>query len=278
MTPTTADAMREVVEGTRRYAVICADCLDVLQTLDLAAIQHVITDGPYGIGTYSETEDDGPYVEALRILRGRCESVSFFGYAETLVDWILRLGWGAPDEWVTWYPSNAEAKAGAQSKARLPKLAEHIAIYGTTPGVRSLRRERSKGGAKLAGKAGLIRLRRYSPDAALRATAQLGDVWTDASPGIGFKSPSRLHPNEKPVSLLQKLVSLTSGRDEVILDPFAGSGSTGVAALREGRRVVLIERDPQHAATARERMEAEAAGSTLQASRAGQLPLLGAAL
>ena len=42
----------------------------------------------------------------------------------------------------------------------------------------------------------------------------------------------------------------------LIVDPFAGSGSTGEAALREGRRVILIERDPEFAAIAAARCEA----------------------
>ena len=49
-----------------------------------------------------------------------------------------------------------------------------------------------------------------------------------------------------------------------------GSGTTGVAALRLGRRCILIEKDPKYAALCRERMLAEESGSTLQARRAGQ--------
>ena len=57
---------------------------------------------------------------------------------------------------------------------------------------------------------------------------------------------------------------------DLVLDPFAGSGTTGVAALRLGRRVVLIEKNAEYAALCVERMRAEEAGSTLAASRAGQ--------
>jgi site-specific DNA-methyltransferase (adenine-specific) len=60
---------------------------------------------------------------------------------------------------------------------------------------------------------------------------------------------------------------------EVILDPFCGSGTTGVAALRLGRRFIGIEKDSKYAALARDRIAAEEQGSTLQAKRAGQEPL-----
>lgn len=276
--PTVPAAIVDVIAGARRWCVIEGDCVPILRAIDLSGgvdSLRLITDGPYGVGEAEETADDGPYVEALKLLT-EARSRAFFGYAETLCDWIatLRLSqgasrWGKPDEWVTWCPSNAEAKAGAQSKSKLPKLTEHIAIYGKTPGVRELRRERAKGGKKLAGKKGLIELRRFSPKAALRETAQLGDLWTDPAPGIGFQSGSRLHPNEKPVSVLQKLTLLTSEPGDVVIDPFAGSGTTGVAALREGRRVILIEREPRFALLCRERMEAEASGSTLEAGARG---------
>jgi DNA modification methylase len=44
--------------------------------------------------------------------------------------------------------------------------------------------------------------------------------------------------------------------DDLILDPFAGSGTTGVAAKRLGRRCILIERDERHCDTAARRLEA----------------------
>ncbi len=56
---------------------------------------------------------------------------------------------------------------------------------------------------------------------------------------------------------------------------FSGSATTGVAALRLGRRALLIERNPKYAQLSRDRLPAESASSTLQAHRAGQLPLLG---
>lgn len=76
----------------------------------------------------------------------------------------------------------------------------------------------------------------------------------------GGKSP-RAHTAQKPLSLMVELVGLFADPGEVILDPYAGSGTTGVAAIRLGRRAILVERDPAHAETARRRCEeAEAVG------------------
>jgi len=83
---------------------------------------------------------------------------------------------------------------------------------------------------------------------------------------------SRQHPTQKPVALMMWCLGLAKATG-IVLDPFAGSGTTGVAALRLGRRCILIEKDPKYAALCRERMQAEESGSTLQATRAGQEPL-----
>ena len=51
------------------------------------------------------------------------------------------------------------------------------------------------------------------------------------------------------------LVRLVTRPGDVVLDPFGGSGTTGVAALAEGRRVILVEREPRFAEIARQRCE-----------------------
>lgn len=63
------------------------------------------------------------------------------------------------------------------------------------------------------------------------------------------------HPTVKSIALMRWLVRLVSQRGHVILDTFAGSGTTGVAALAEGRRVILVEREPRYAEIARQRCE-----------------------
>ena len=64
----------------------------------------------------------------------------------------------------------------------------------------------------------------------------------------------REHQTEKPVQLLRKIVRVVAPPGGVVLDPFCGSGSTGVAALREGRAFVGVEREAAHVATARRRL------------------------
>jgi adenine-specific DNA-methyltransferase len=62
------------------------------------------------------------------------------------------------------------------------------------------------------------------------------------------------HPTQKPVEIIQKLIEAFSQRAAVVLDPFAGSGTTGVAARNVGRQFVLIEKVEQHWQNAHQRL------------------------
>jgi site-specific DNA-methyltransferase (adenine-specific) len=62
------------------------------------------------------------------------------------------------------------------------------------------------------------------------------------------------HPTEKPASLMREMVALFSSPGELILDPFMGSGTTGVAALQLGRRFIGCELNPVYFEVAVARM------------------------
>lgn len=62
------------------------------------------------------------------------------------------------------------------------------------------------------------------------------------------------HPTVKPVDLMQWLVRLVTPKGGLVLDPFAGTGTTGEAAWREGMRAVLIEREAEYQADIARRM------------------------
>lgn len=66
------------------------------------------------------------------------------------------------------------------------------------------------------------------------------------------------HPTEKPVALMAQLIESSSAPDDLVLDPFAGVGSTLVAAILEGRRALGVEIDAGYAEIAAERLAAAA--------------------
>jgi DNA modification methylase len=80
------------------------------------------------------------------------------------------------------------------------------------------------------------------PKTIIRATRLLGE--------------SMVHPTEKPTTLLGQLIVAPTRHGDLILDPFAGSGSTGVAAIKEGRRFIGSELDPGYHAIAMKRLGA----------------------
>jgi site-specific DNA-methyltransferase (adenine-specific) len=65
---------------------------------------------------------------------------------------------------------------------------------------------------------------------------------------------NRLHPTQKPVSGLTPLIRAYSKPADMVLDPFAGSGSTGIAARELKRRFILIEKDAGYFAAAQARL------------------------
>jgi hypothetical protein len=85
------------------------------------------------------------------------------------------------------------------------------------------------------------------------------NVWD--YPGISSLSPGRLdelamHPTVKPVALVADAIKDCSRRNDLVLDPFAGSGTVLIAAERTGRRARAIEIDPHYVDVAVKRWQA----------------------
>ena len=67
-----------------------------------------------------------------------------------------------------------------------------------------------------------------------------GNVWTD----INELFKGKVHVAQKPERLAEIMIETHTKKGDVVMDPFAGSGSTGMAAKKLGRKFILIERDP----------------------------------
>jgi len=67
-----------------------------------------------------------------------------------------------------------------------------------------------------------------------------------------------LHPTQKPIGMIEPLLAYCCPKNGTVLDPFAGSGSTGIAAKILGRNAILIERNPEYAAIAEKRIKGDA--------------------
>jgi site-specific DNA-methyltransferase (adenine-specific) len=101
----------------------------------------------------------------------------------------------------------------------------------------------------------------------------LGSVWTDC-PAMAANTPLRLettgYPTQKPLRLLDRIVRATSNIGSLVLDPFAGSGTTLVAAAAAGRRFAGCDVGELAIATMRARLDAAGVSFTFVAGSAGR--------
>lgn len=215
------------------------DCREILPALE---VDVVVTDPPYGTNHYATDTDvfDGA------LLAGwvkRFDAVAVFGWPEKLVQVCTDAG-AAPTEWVTWWAANGRQRGF--NRIGLWRETECIACFGTADwGL--LRQPRSITTTPMAqhgerGNVGDV------------GDARMGDVWRDESPNLNINQPPRLHPNEKPISVMRRLLMVHHG---VVVDPFMGSGTTLRAAKDMCRRAIGIELEEKYCEVAAKRMGQE---------------------
>jgi site-specific DNA-methyltransferase (adenine-specific) len=88
----------------------------------------------------------------------------------------------------------------------------------------------------------------------LKGGKPLDDVWE--IPAIAATSRERVgYPTQKPLALLERIISIASNPGDLVLDPFCGSGTTLVAARRLTRRTIGIDQNPQALVIAQRRLD-----------------------
>ena len=60
------------------------------------------------------------------------------------------------------------------------------------------------------------------------------------------KLGNKIHPTEKPLDFIRKLVTNSSRENQTVFDPFSGSGTTAVAAIQTNRKWICIEKDEEY--------------------------------
>jgi site-specific DNA-methyltransferase (adenine-specific) len=96
-----------------------------------------------------------------------------------------------------------------------------------------------------------------------RPGKQMRTVWSIPSPR-GVEKRFGNHPTQKPCALLRRVILASSREGDLVLDPFCGSGTTGLAALAEGRRFIGIDQERKYLDLSVERCRA------LRRKRAGK--------
>ena len=255
------------------------DCLAVLRGLDDESIDHIVTDPPYG---QTNENYDSPIAfdptiwrECYRVAKPNAALVSFAGSptyhriasAIEVGGWKVRQMWG----WVyrdglitsAWPKEGFDRLAPAMdpivfaTKGKvildLEREGEPWECWSPRPEDRTYSgRSRTKN-APLSG-AG------HWPRSVVASDGVDGFQYFALSRGVD-RTGRTGHPNQKPLSLMSWIVSKLPGG--MILDPFMGSGSTGVAAIQEGFSFVGIEQNPEYHEIARNRIEAAQASTPL---------------
>lgn len=215
------------VERIGDATLYLGDCLEILPTLP--KVDALITDPPYGVnlGNHAGASETRPGY----IVKGRYESYEDTeeNFVQIVAPAILRA------------LNNAERGVVFSSGKNLWHLPRAIAVGGVYLPAGC--------GRNPWGFTSLAHACFYgtAPDLHLGAKAT-AIVSSDAAEKNG-------HPCPKPDSWMRWAVDLASRKHETVLDPFMGSGSTGVAAVQLGRKFIGIEIEPRYFDIACERIE-----------------------
>jgi DNA modification methylase len=256
----------EVLEGSRRWCVIHADCLDVMAAMPDGCVDHVITDPPYLLD-FSKCVTAGRR-DDFTVSKGS-HRIRDIGYSAFSAEDVERVGPAIARTVKRWCLVWHDAESGSVWRHALGLRHVRTGIWCRTNPCPQFTGDRPGQGFELMtiqhGASGRLRWNGGGKSASYHHAQRHGTT----SQVVG-------HPTPKPEDLMLDLVTDFTDPDDLILDAFCGSGTTGVAALRLGRRFIGIEKEERWAELSRERLRAEEQGSTLQARRAGQVPLFGA--
>jgi len=224
----------DVLEGRADWVVVTGDCLQVLPTIPKGSVGAVVCDPPYGINTKSDGDGKlNPWADL-------CNAA--FWYAE----WFRQCRRVLADNGSLWTCLNWRSLPTFQkASCDVAWPIESLMVWD--------KRWIGPGGSKgLRPSYEMVAL--FAQPAFAVADRGVPDVqafpWSSQKPNG--------HPAEKPEPLMAFCASHGCEAGAIVLDPFTGSGTTGVASVQSGRRFVGIETDERWADIARRRIrEAE---------------------
>jgi len=78
----------------------------------------------------------------------------------------------------------------------------------------------------------------------IKEVEKVPDIWSLTTPAPEEKLHGK-HPTQKPIALLERIVLASTDKNDIILDPFTGSSTTGIAAIRHHRKFIGIDNEPE---------------------------------
>lgn len=219
-----------VLSGEAQWCVVQADCQDVMRTLPDNSTDMVFTDPPYSTPTVnsfgrkvvkrlSDLSIQEFYFSAIRdqFQRVLCQSAPVLVFCDDAYYPIL---FGL---FYHWQQTNLLVWDKGRIGMGYPFRRQHELIFYANQG-----------------------------------SSELNQTEITHIPSVlRYPLTKENHAAEKPVALIEHLLKGLTVEGQVILDPFAGSGSVGVACIRTKRRFVGVELDTDYAAIARRRIQEE---------------------
>ena len=207
---------------TEQWQVITGDCLEVMPTLDRAGIAAVVTDPPYGIDYKPDWNKWNGQPSDFRAIANDdkpFDPAPFLDFPTVVLFGANYYASRLPDGgWICW------DKRLDERKDRMIGASFELAWF------------RSK---NTNTKSLMIRV------------LHGGVINADSRTGNNEK---RVHPTQKPVEVMTRIIEKLTQPGDLIFDPFCGSGSTGVAAINTGRRFLGVEISEDYADIARARI------------------------
>jgi DNA modification methylase len=230
-----------------RKCVICGDSKDVIKRIPDNSIDFILTDPPYNIGKHSTGNIPLPGRSAIN---------------NDLADWdLVEFN---PEEWADEFIRILKPKGNLFIFTTYNQLGRWYNCLDNRFDTSNFMIWHKTNPAPKIFKAGFL-----NSCEMVFTCWNKGHVWNFISQSEMHNfiespicsRPERLsnpkHPAQKPISILKKMIRIASNPDDIVFDPFMGVGSTGVAAIQEGRKFIGIEINKSYFCAAKDRIEKE---------------------
>lgn len=223
-----------------RFSIINGDAVDALRSMAPASLHAIVTDPPYCSGGSTEATRRSAPSQGISSERTRDGDVQWF------------LGDNMTTPGLVWL-----LRAVAYEAARVLVPGGSIVAFCDWRMWANIAPAMESGGLRLAnmivwdkGSPGLGNGFKPTHELAIHLCNGPGSFHSLTGTNVlrvgRVRGATKEHPTQKPVDLMRAIVRVVAPRDGVVFDPFCGSGSTGVAALSEGRRFIGTERDQEY--------------------------------
>ena len=232
-------------------AIVCADCLNLLSELPTKSVDVVMTDPPYGT---TSNKWDVPFDlaawwrEVNRVCKGAVVITASQPFTAKMVMSNLT---DFRHEWI-WHKN---AGSNFANTVREPmKEHETVLVFAAAKWTYNPQmQERAASGASrvktpVRFETGSENYRQFE-----RVETKMMPELRVPSSVQKFNRERGLHPTQKPLPLMRYLVRTYTNAGDIVLDTFAGSGTTCLAAMEEGRHYLGIEKEQQYAEIAKQR-------------------------